>query len=510
MIKKRIVSFAILLGLLVPPAASAQEQYVAGSDSPQWLKDRRYNEGEGIRAGDLEIHPGVAAEFGYDSNWFLRSENQSVPAQCGPALQSACNVDNGPPLTPPIPALELRISPSLYVSTLGPQRREGDLVAESPAVAFRAGVNATYREFFGVSNDPVASQPQNDIARQRNVGGTADLRLDILPDRPVGGGIFASYGRIIQPNYATADPNLSFVQDNITAGAEVVVQPGGGTLDWRFGYQLHDYLFEASQAVAFDTLSQEAFTRGRWRFRPRTALIYDGTLDFLSYSNSDQALKQGLVGSMPVRARIGLNGLVTERFAALLMVGWGASFEDTTVLTRQTQYDSVIGQAELKWFLTASPGIAAATQLTLALSTIAVGYRRDFQTSYLGNYYGLDRGYLRFNYFFGGRALVTLEGGLGAIEYPLVLWGGCPAGGNCGPVDTANLNKVRHDSFTDLRADATLFGEYRLVDSFGINATLRYTQNVSNNQILDAPNGIGVVDMSWNRFEAFLGLRWFM
>jgi hypothetical protein len=499
MTKRRLASFAVLVALLHPRAAAAQEQYVAGSDSPQWLKDRRYNEGAGIRAGDLEIHPGIAAEFGYDSNWFVRSERESVPAQCGPTLQSACNVDNGPPQTPPIPSLELRVTPSLYVSTLGPLRREGDLVAESPVVAFRAGINATYREFVGISSDPVASQSQNDISRQRNIGGSANLRLDILPDRPVGFGIFATDGRIILPNYATADPNLSYTQDNISAGAELVLQPGGGTLDWRFGYQATGVLFESSAAVPFDTLTQQAYTRGRWRFRPRTALLYDGTLDFVSYSNSDQALQQGLVSSMPVRARIGMNGLVTERFATLLMVGWGASFEDTSLLTRQTQYDSVIGQAELKWFLTASPGIAAASQLTLALSTIALGYRRDFQNSYLGGYDGVDRGYLQFNYFFGGRALVTLEGGFGAIEYPLILWG-----------DTADRNTVRHEPFTDLRADASLFAEYRFVDSFGMNATLRYTQNISNNQILDAPRGIGVVDMSWNRFEAFLGLRWFM
>jgi hypothetical protein len=499
MTKRSLASCVVLVALLLPRAAASQEQYVPGSDSPQWLKDRRYNEGAGIRAGDLEIHPGIAAEFGYDSNWFLRSDKESVPAQCGPTLQSGCTVDNGPPLAPPIPALELRLSPSLYLSTLGPQRREGDFVAESPAVAFRAGLNATYREFVGISTDPVASQPQNDISRQRSIGGSADFRLDILPNRPVGAAIFASFGRLVLPNFATADPNQSFTQDNVGVGAEVVVQPGGGTLDWRFGYQLHDNLFESSAGVGLDTLTHQAFTRGRWRFRPRTALLYDATLDFLSYSNSDQALQLGLVDSTPVRARIGLSGLVTERFSTLLMVGWGATFEDSSSLTRQTQYDSVIGQAELKWFLTASPGLAAASQLTLALSTIAVGYKRDFQTSYLGNYYGIDRGYIRFNYFFSGRALVTLEGGFGAVEYPLILWG-----------DTADRNTVRHEGFTDLRADATLFGEYRLIDSLGINSTLRYTQNVSNNQVLDVPHGTGVLDMSWNRFEAFLGLRWFM
>jgi hypothetical protein len=394
----------------------------------------------------------------------------------------------------------------LYLSTLGPQRHEGDLVAQPPDVAFRAGVNATYREFIGVSSDSAASTPINDISRQRNIGGVADARLDIAPGRPLGAALFGSYGRVVQPNAGTADPNQSFIRDDVNVGGEIVTQPGGGTLDWHLGYQLHDTIFETTQGQPFDNLTHEVSTRGRWKFRPRTALIYDATLRFISYGNADAAKAQGLVNSTPVRARIGLNGLVTERFALLALVGWGASFFDTSAIPNVPlqQYDSVIGQGELKWYLTASPGVAAASDLTLALSTISIGYSRDFTNSYLGNYFGSDRGYLRFDYFFGGRALVSLTGGLGAIEYPHMYFG---SGNNRSP------------AFTDLRADATLFGEYRLSDSFGINTTLRYTGNFSSHQIFDADpgrneavpsSGLGVVDMSWTRFEAFLGARWFL
>src|SRR5262245_32760751 len=40
-----------------------------------WLKDRRYTEGPGVRVGDFEVHPGIAAEFGYDSNYFRGSDD---------------------------------------------------------------------------------------------------------------------------------------------------------------------------------------------------------------------------------------------------------------------------------------------------------------------------------------------------------------------------------------------------------------------------------------------------
>jgi len=135
----------------------------------------------------------------------------------------------------------------------------------------------------------------------------------------------------------------------------------------------------------------------------------------------------------------------------------------------------------------------------LALSSIALGYTRDFAPSYLSNFYGLDRGYLKFSYFFAGRALATLEGGVGALEYPTIL---NPAG------------DVRHKSFTDVRADATFFTEYRFIDSLGINATVRYTQNISDQLIppigANATTAGSVYAMAYQRFEAYLGLRWFM
>jgi hypothetical protein len=465
--------------LLISRAVLAQPQYTAQPDSPQWLKDRRYNEGVGIRTGDLELHPGIAGEVGYDSNWFLRTNEQGFT--------------NGPPAAPIIPALVLRVTPSFYMSTLSAQRREGDLVATPPTVAFRMGVNATYRAFFGLSSD--ASQPQNDITKQDNIGIGSDARLDILPERPFGADIFGSYGRVIMPTYVTADPNFSFNRDDIGVGGEFVIQPGSGTLDWRLGYQFHDVIFEQTAGQPFDNTTNEAFMRGRWRFRPRDAFVYDGSIRWIQYQNPDQALNAGLVNGMPVRARLGLNGLITDRFAALLMAGWGASFYDTR-LPRQPQYDSIIGQAELKWFLSASPGVAAASDLGLALSSIAVGYNRDFQNSYLGSFYGMDRGYLKFSYFFAGRALVTLEGGAGAVEYPVILWPD---------------NSPRADPFTDVRVDATLFGEYRFTDSIGVNATLRYSQDISNQHIpVQEARPSPEFAMSWQRFEAYLGVRWFM
>ncbi|MGH7270842.1 MAG: hypothetical protein ACREJ3_10470, partial [Polyangiaceae bacterium] len=342
---------------------------------PQWLKDRRYNEGIGVRTGDFEFHPGIAGEVGYDSNWLLRSSAQNN------------SYVNAAPLEPVIPAARFRITPSLYLSTLGPERREGDVVPESPTVAFRGGVNATYMEFVGLSSDPKASAASNDISQQRNVGIGADATLSFLPGRPLGGSIFATYGRLIQPNEVTADPSLAFTSDNIGVGGELAATPGGGTLDWHLGYGFHTTIYETDLGKPYNNSTHEISMRGHWRFRPRTALIYSGTADFSSFGNASQAAPVALYTSMPVRARIGMDGLITDRFAALVMGGWGATFFDQN-FPAQPQYDSFIGQAELKWFLSASPGVAQPTDVGLALSSVAVGFVRDFQSSLLGAYYG--------------------------------------------------------------------------------------------------------------------------
>lgn len=463
-------------------AVTAAFLFFAGEASAQeWLKDRSYQEGAGIRTGDLEVHPGIGGEIGYDSNYLLRSHNpNNVP-----------NLSNGPPVAPVEGGGMLRITPSLTLSTLSQQRKEGDVQLTPPAVTFRAGLSATYRELFGAEI----------LRKQRNVSGAAHFRVDFAPQRPVGFGVYGSYERTIRPS-TVGNPDLSFNRDDLGAGAELVLQPGGGTLDWRFGYQIRAALFEDTLGVPYTNLTHEAYTRGRWRFRPRTALIYDASLRWLNYTHADRASIVLNDGS-PTRTRIGLTGLVTTRVGFLGMVGYGATFFNNPNANYVRQYDSVIGQAELKYFLTATPGMDADQSVTLSVSSVALGYNRDFQTSYLGNYYGLDRGYLKFVYMFGGRVLLSAEGGLAAIRYPDVF----------AATGAAGTGTRISGSFNDLRADATLFAEYRFTNAFGINTTLRYTENFSDKQLpLGASIGGagGVYDLSWRRFEAFLGLRYFL
>ncbi|MCC6556860.1 MAG: hypothetical protein IT372_28225 [Polyangiaceae bacterium] len=442
---------AVLTLTALPVSASAQDQ--------PWLQDRRYTEGIGIRTGDVELHPGVAAEFGYDSNYFRRSDKNGEG---------------------PVGSLRLRITPSFSLSTLSRQRLEATPDAPPPDFEFRAGIAATYDEFFPVSGP---EEGQDLMSEQRNIGGTLDLQLAILPKRPWSGVLEAEVGRSIAPSDLGLT-EASFNRIHAGAGGELIWTPGGGLLDWRLGYHFGGTFFESADFQNLTNLQHEARTRGRWRFLPRTALMYDARFGFIGYPEGT-----GKTSSHPLRTQLGVNGLITNSFGVLAMAGWGASFYTPT---GQNDFDSVIGQLELKWFLTPNPSTDPAAA-TLTLSSLAAGFVRDFHDSYIGTYFEQDRGYLKLTYFFGGRFLLVVDGGVGPIVYPDI-----PA--------TDDLSG--HSAFSDIRVDASAFGEYRFADSFGINTTVRYGTNISDTSFTNAAGEAN--SLQWQQFEAFLGVRWFM
>lgn len=476
--------------LLAPRVASAQA----------WLKDRKIAEGSGIRVGDVELHPGIGGEIGYDSNWFLRTYKQSPDV--------AHQFVNGAPLNPPVEGGTIRITPSFTVNTI--QGERGAEGGAGSAFAFNAGVAATYREFLGPA----------ELRDQRNISGNAFARADINQNRPIGFGIFANYQRLIQPA-VVADPNLSFNRSDVGVGAEVIAIPGGGTLDIRAGYQLQAALFEESNGVPYSSITHEISVRNRWRFRPRTALFHDTTLRFINYPNANRALNL-LEDSTPVRTRFGVTGLLTDRFGVLLAAGYGASFYKSAPpaaggLDATSQYDNFNAQAEGTFYLSQGGGSNEPGQATLLLSTITFGYARDFQNSLLGNYYSSNKGYLRVVYLFGGNVVLQLDSYVEGLGYPQPFYNS-----PTGPRAVNGLDGKPTGDFTNIHFGGTFFGEYRFTKAFGINTTIDYAQTISD-VALEAGNGppvtgpggvmtpgaIQYYDLSWRRIQAFIGARYF-
>ena len=452
------------LALIAVACTTSLVAETAQAQSPEqtWLTDRRYREGAGWRVGDFELHPGIGADFGYDSNFFLRDSSED-----------------------PVQSLRLRVSPHFSVSTLGPQRMED---APPPTVAFRAEIGATYNEYYPVSG---SDADQDSLRNQRNLGGRLGLNLDILPQREWSGNLHAGVARTIRPTPA-AGAGESFNRITPDAGAALIWTPGAGLLDWRLGYEFRGTFFEDGDFSGLNSYTNEIVTRGRWRFLPRTALIYDASFGFVTYPSP--AGQNPKPDSHPLRTRIGVNGLITPSFGALAMIGWGASFYDGDT---NPDFDSLLAQAEVKWYFTPPPG-ADPMKASSTQSNLAVGFVRDYEDAFIGTYLERDRGYARFSYLFGGRFLLVAEAGVGAVVYP-----------ELDPATTQfNLGADAAAGWTDLRVDGKVFGEYRFLDWLGANLEFGYDGYFSDTQLEFATGGFD--QLGFQRFTVFAGARVFL
>jgi hypothetical protein len=437
---------------------------LSASAQQPWIQDRKYGEGIGIRSGDLELHPGVAGELGYDSNYFQRAPRE----------------EGGP-----IPVWRLRVTPHLTLKTLGPQRRETGGEQALPTVNFNAGVYLSANAIFSADSD----HPDSDqVSDHNHLAAGAAFGLDILPGRPWGVDLYGDFVRTTEPsNFILEDTR--FDRDTLRLGFGINWRPGGGLFDWRLGYEGSYHFFEKASFETLNNVQHTVMTRGRWRFLPRTALLYDGRMTFVRYSDT-ASQNDGEV----VNSRIGFNGLITHHFSLLAMAGWAASFYDTTNVPARN-FDGPTAQVELKWFILPQPQLQPG-EATVGLSSIAVGYTRDYGNSYLGDYYRRDRGYVNFSYFAGGVVLIAVGGGYAVYSHSESFF---PGGAQ------------RHGEFRENRADAMAFAEYRLSDSVGVNTTLRYNASLNNNSIRTNPDNPAERDaLQFTRWEAWLGVRWFM
>jgi len=436
--KARIPLVAALATALIPTTASAQA----------WLSSPDFSEGTGIRAGNLEFHPSLGAEAGYDSNFFRASKAEGV-----------------------IDVFKFRFTPSFTIGTLDGKRLGG----AQPSVIFNAGAHLSYFEVVPVDS------ANSEVSKRRNAAIGADATVDVFPQRRVGFDAAVGYLRAIDTEGNTQDlAGEGFNRDTVRGAAGLTWRPGGGLFSWRGGYAATYNFFERSDLTTLNNLHHEVSTRGRWRFLPRSALLFDSKYTFVRYTNNTVQTSGDAVST-----RVGFHGLVTYHLALLGMVGWAASFYEHhgTQQIEARQYDSVIANAEARWFLQSQPGLDAAPGVLSAISSIALGYQRGFNNSYYGSFYQRDRGYLQFSMFLLGAVASGLEFGVSSVRFP-------------------EAKATTQPAFSQVRIDGRMFAEYRFTDTLAVNATVMYDQVNS--------DPIPTEDLSYSRWQAYLGLRWFM
>lgn len=449
---------------------AATTSSIAGAQQPMqqpWIRNRGFGEGIGIRTGNLEFHPSLALEVGYDSNYFQRAGG---------------NDPLTPDESPVIDMYRIRPTASFTVSTLRTRRMGLGGATTAPSLQFDAGANIAY-------NILIPADSSNDVPNQNHVATGVDFALLVLPERPFSWDLYGDYLRTVEPNN-TPSVESAFDRDTVRLGTGLNFKPGGGLFDWRVGYEVMLHLFEHQQFQLDNNIQHAITTRGRWRFFPRTAFLYDGEYRIIRFSNTTTQND-----GETIQARLGLNGLVTYHFALLAMGGWASSyFRDNGPIQRRN-YDSFVAQAEAKFFLMARPELTGSDTVPPGISSIAVGYVRNFQVSYLGAYYQRDRVYAPFTMFIGP-VVGGLEVGLSHYTFPDSFF---------------RTGALRYPGFTENRIDAQLFGEYRLTETVGINATIRYDQNITDaKRVPIDPAGTQYDNLEFARWQAWLGVRWFM
>lgn len=450
--KKTWIAAGAMLAVVLTGGGEARGQY--------WLSDRAASEGRGIRVGNFELHPGVGAEFGYDSNPLVRPPNDPLLGQ----------------------ALRLRLTPSISLSTLGAERSANSNGSEAtalPTANFRATLAAIYHHFVPVSAPAASSRT---IEQLSNLGANAGFRLDLFPGRTWQFALFDDLARVVVGSTDFGVALVAFNRIQNAGGFEVIFAPNGGVLDARLTYTNRVSIFENAQFSFYNFMMNEIGLRTRWRFLPKTALMWEGIGTYTNFFNPSGSAT-GLFNSFPIRTRFGLNGLLTERVGLLLMVGYEGTYFDNG-----DNADTPIGQAEVRYIF---------SQLT----SFRLGILRDVQPSFLGNYYIRNQAYASINQSFAGRFYLSAEASGGIHQYGYIT---NPAGMR----DATRYSGTTDPDgrFTTLRFQGTLFGEYRFSDVVGVNATLNASIN-STDVALRVDPMLPFQSLSWTKFEAYVGAR---
>lgn len=472
---KRWGPLVCALGLLLVVIATSIPRVALAQNQP-WLTDRR-QKGIGVRVGDLEVHPGVSAEAGFDSNYAQASDDSRSVG--GARLRE-----------PSVSTLRLRVTPSLSIGTLGTARNPPNGVAAlPPKFTFGGDLALRLNQLFAVG-----SEFSPGTSSRTFFDGDLGLQADVLPRRPWSVGANLSLSRIAQPNNDPGVLGAALARTALSGGADLRWRPGGGTLEWSLGYD-GTYIRFDDASLGLDFVDHGANVKGRWTFFPQTALLYDGRIGFATYLSTQNRL----VDSTPMMSMLGFNGLITPRIGLLAQAGWKATFYSSSGASAVSDYDGLIGRLEATWFIAGEPSEGGVR----GFSAAKLGYQRDVASSGIANYYVVDKIYGDVSYAAGGVFFLTARAGVGLVEHPqtsLTVWNG---------------SGFVEGEIHEIRPDILFSGEYRMTANIALLGTLSYSGSVGDNIIrLRDPAQVGTTagadNLHFARFVALVGARWFM
>jgi hypothetical protein len=292
------------------------------------------------------IHAGVGAEVGYDTNVFYQSSSDQ---------------------TSPLSSGILRVLPFIEINN-----RTGTGTGDAPGIVFDLSASLQYRRYLSDDSRIDASSVRDTFAP------TISGIVDISPGQQFAFTLSDTFNRTEEPPYVpTSGPIL---RDANQGFAQVRWSPGGGRIQGLVRYTNRLDWFEQSTGSDYsfaNSIGHEGLLDASWRWFPKTALFVAVQQGYIHYLNSGQstATSGPKYDSYPLRASVGLRGLITQKLSLRLGLGYTNAFYSGGPNT--SGFGFLVAQVD-------------ATYQPTLMTTLSVGYEHDFQNSIIGNFYNVD------------------------------------------------------------------------------------------------------------------------
>jgi hypothetical protein len=353
----RPLALAFCAAFAASPVAWAQMQLT--SSAPASLESLSAGAGRslatrgiasGLKLGDEAIlHAGVFADVGYDSNVFYGSANQDTSAV-------------------------LHVTPRLEITNA---ERDGSIPT------------GTYYDLVG-SVDFVRYFSSNDaVTRQSTINPSLGGSAEFSSGQALSLMLSEAFSRYQQAPYAPGAPAI--VRDDNMASASLNFAPGGGRLKVMLRYTNLIDKYEGAYDIGSNMGNEGVLDIG-WRWLPRTTIYAQVAQGAITYFNSGTSSS----ASFPLRTRLGLRGLLTEKLSVNIGAGYNNAFYSSGL--SPTGFGNVGIVAEVNYIIS-------------TLTRAGLGYHHDFVNSpFLGQYYNMDALYGTFQQMVASRVVTYLFG----------------------------------------------------------------------------------------------------
>lgn len=306
----------------------------------------RVEDGVGIKVGQRStFHPGFALVSGVDTNVFYEAQAEG-----------------------PQPAAFM--TPTGWLGIGNRQVRDGILMTPAERSArimdYNIGAILGFRQYLA---------RRDNVRQQSRLTGGLVLRLHFLPGRRVSVALEEDFFRFAQPSNYDAGAAFNFNRIDHRGALTFFVRPGGGRLSFGLGYRTHFLRFQnASRDVAKgNRILNGMLGEIKWRFLPKTSLLFRYTFDHTFYIDCCQDIGSGRnEDNFAHRILGGVRGQVLKRVTLEVLAGWGLGFyrDDPNGPT----FNSFLGEVGINIYPTPR-------------NSLHISAYRSFQDSLLGNYF---------------------------------------------------------------------------------------------------------------------------